>query len=127
MRLFLNGFELTPTFKDVNKKFSVRYYLNLVLIDQVRGANGIRVNARCTSLRFSADMGRPRARALDLLAIAGGPSVLQAAGDHALAPGQRTCGRAAGRRWTADRGRSQLEINAAPGAVGKVRRHRTAT
>jgi len=34
VRLFLNGFELTPTFKDVNKKFSVRYYLNLVLIDQ---------------------------------------------------------------------------------------------
>jgi len=34
VRLFLNGFELTPTFKEVNKKFSVRYYLNLVLIDQ---------------------------------------------------------------------------------------------
>lgn len=34
VRLFLNGFELTPTFKDINKKFSVRYYLNLVLIDQ---------------------------------------------------------------------------------------------
>ena len=36
VRLFLNGFELTPTFKDINKKFSVRYFLNLVLIDQVR-------------------------------------------------------------------------------------------
>jgi vacuolar protein sorting-associated protein 26 len=35
VRLFLNGFELTPTYKDINKKFSVRYYLNLVLIDQV--------------------------------------------------------------------------------------------
>ena len=34
VRLFLSGFELTPTFKDVNKKFSVRYFLNLVLIDQ---------------------------------------------------------------------------------------------
>lgn len=34
VRLFLSGFELTPTYKDVNKKFSVRYYLNLVLIDQ---------------------------------------------------------------------------------------------
>jgi vacuolar protein sorting-associated protein 26 len=33
IRLFLGGFELTPTFRDVNKKFSVRYYLNLVLID----------------------------------------------------------------------------------------------
>lgn len=34
IRLFLGGFELTPTFKDVNKKFSTRYYLNLVLIDE---------------------------------------------------------------------------------------------
>lgn len=34
IRLFLSGFELTPTFRDVNKKFSVRYYLNLVLIDE---------------------------------------------------------------------------------------------
>ncbi|KAK4689778.1 vacuolar protein sorting-associated protein 26A/B, partial [Tremellales sp. Uapishka_1] len=34
IRLFLGGFELTPTFRDVNKKFSVRYYLNLVLIDE---------------------------------------------------------------------------------------------
>lgn len=39
VRIFLNGFELTPTFKDINKKFSVRYYLNLVLIDHVRGAD----------------------------------------------------------------------------------------
>lgn len=34
IRLFLSGFELTPTLKDVAKKFSVRYYLNLVLIDE---------------------------------------------------------------------------------------------
>jgi vacuolar protein sorting-associated protein 26 len=34
IRLFLGGFELTPTFRDVNKKFSARYYLNLVLIDE---------------------------------------------------------------------------------------------
>ncbi|KAH6586305.1 hypothetical protein BASA61_006595 [Batrachochytrium salamandrivorans] len=34
IRLFLSGFELTPTYRDVNKKFSVRYYLNLVLIDE---------------------------------------------------------------------------------------------
>jgi vacuolar protein sorting-associated protein 26 len=32
--LFLGGFDLTPTFRDVNKKFSTRYYLNLVLIDE---------------------------------------------------------------------------------------------
>ncbi|KAI8966956.1 vacuolar protein sorting-associated protein 26-domain-containing protein [Mycotypha africana] len=34
IRLFLGGFELTPTFRDVNKKFSTRYFLNLVLIDE---------------------------------------------------------------------------------------------
>ncbi|ODN96429.1 vacuolar protein sorting 26 [Cryptococcus wingfieldii CBS 7118] len=34
IRLFLGGFEMTPTFRDVNKKFSTRYYLNLVLIDE---------------------------------------------------------------------------------------------
>jgi len=33
IRLFLGGFDLTPTFKDVNKKFSTRYYLSLVLVD----------------------------------------------------------------------------------------------
>lgn len=34
IRLFLSGFELTPTFRDVNMKFSARYYLNLVLVDE---------------------------------------------------------------------------------------------
>jgi len=34
IRLFLAGFELSPTLRDVHKKFSVRYYLNLVLIDE---------------------------------------------------------------------------------------------
>ncbi|XP_065072341.1 vacuolar protein sorting-associated protein 26B-like [Rhopilema esculentum] len=34
IRLFLSGYELTPTMKEVNKKFSVRYYLNLVLVDE---------------------------------------------------------------------------------------------
>lgn len=33
IRLFLAGYEMTPTMKDINKKFSVRFYLNLVLID----------------------------------------------------------------------------------------------
>lgn len=34
IRLFLAGYDMTPTMKDVNKKFSVRFYLNLVLIDE---------------------------------------------------------------------------------------------
>merc|ERR1712196_156638 len=35
IRLFLGGFEtLTPTFKNVNNKFSVKYFLNLVLVDE---------------------------------------------------------------------------------------------
>jgi len=35
IRLFLSGFDtLTPTFRNVNNKFSVKYFLNLVLIDE---------------------------------------------------------------------------------------------
>lgn len=34
IRLFLGGYDLTPTYKDVNKKFSTRTYLLLVLIDE---------------------------------------------------------------------------------------------
>jgi len=34
IRLFLSGYELTSTMRDINKKFSVRYFLNLVLIDE---------------------------------------------------------------------------------------------
>jgi len=34
VRLFLGGFELTPTYKDVANKFSVTYILNLVLVDE---------------------------------------------------------------------------------------------
>ena len=34
IRLFLNGYDLTPSMRDINKKFSVRYYLNLVLVDE---------------------------------------------------------------------------------------------
>jgi len=34
IRVFLAGYDLTPTMRDINKKFSVRYYLNLVLMDE---------------------------------------------------------------------------------------------
>ena len=35
IRLFLSGFDgLTPTFRNVSNKFSVKYFLNLVLIDE---------------------------------------------------------------------------------------------
>jgi vacuolar protein sorting-associated protein 26 len=34
VRLFLGGFDLTPTYKDVCNKFSVSYILNLVLVDE---------------------------------------------------------------------------------------------
>jgi len=34
IRLFLAGYDLTPTMRDINRKFSVRYYLNLVLVDE---------------------------------------------------------------------------------------------
>ncbi|KAL3094717.1 hypothetical protein niasHS_006012 [Heterodera schachtii] len=34
IRLFLAGYDLTPTMRDVGKRFSVKYFLNLVLIDE---------------------------------------------------------------------------------------------
>ncbi|KRY10730.1 Protein MON2 -like protein [Trichinella patagoniensis] len=34
IRLFLSGYKLTPTMRDVNKRFSVKYFLNLVLVDE---------------------------------------------------------------------------------------------
>lgn len=34
IRLFLSPYELTPTFKNVHNRFSVKYYLNLVLVDE---------------------------------------------------------------------------------------------
>eukprot|EP00735_Rhodelphis_limneticus_P006242 TRINITY_DN18622_c0_g1::TRINITY_DN18622_c0_g1_i1::g.1076::m.1076 TRINITY_DN18622_c0_g1::TRINITY_DN18622_c0_g1_i1::g.1076 ORF type:complete len:332 (+),score=121.45,sp/Q55CA0/VPS26_DICDI/65.13/5e-134,Vps26/PF03643.10/1.3e-120,Arrestin_N/PF00339.24/0.00038,Arrestin_N/PF00339.24/1.8e+02,Arrestin_N/PF00339.24/4.3e+03,Arrestin_C/PF02752.17/1.7e+03,Arrestin_C/PF02752.17/0.064,Arrestin_C/PF02752.17/7e+02,GbpC/PF08363.5/0.011 TRINITY_DN18622_c0_g1_i1:51-998(+) len=34
IRLFLSGFDLTPTYRNINNKFSVKYYLNLVLVDE---------------------------------------------------------------------------------------------
>ena len=34
IRLYLAGYELTPTFKNISNKFSVKYFLNLVLIDE---------------------------------------------------------------------------------------------
>ena len=34
IRLFLKGYEFTPTFSNVNNKFSTRYFVNLVLVDE---------------------------------------------------------------------------------------------
>lgn len=34
IRMFLRGFELTPTYMEVNHRFSVRYFINLVLVDE---------------------------------------------------------------------------------------------
>ncbi|KAG4184677.1 hypothetical protein ERO13_A09G186000v2 [Gossypium hirsutum] len=34
VRLFLSPYELTPTHRNINNKFSVKYYLNLVLVDE---------------------------------------------------------------------------------------------
>ncbi|GBG87839.1 hypothetical protein CBR_g45995 [Chara braunii] len=34
IRLFLSPYELTPTYRNINNKFNVRYYLNLVLVDE---------------------------------------------------------------------------------------------
>jgi vacuolar protein sorting-associated protein 26 len=34
VRLFLSPYDLTPTYKNVSNRFSVKYYLNLVLVDE---------------------------------------------------------------------------------------------
>ncbi|KAJ8601076.1 hypothetical protein CTAYLR_009731 [Chrysophaeum taylorii] len=34
IRLFLNNYNVTPTYRNIANKFSVKYYLNLVLVDQ---------------------------------------------------------------------------------------------
>ena len=34
VRLFLTPYELTPTYRNINNKFIVKYYLNLVLVDE---------------------------------------------------------------------------------------------
>ncbi|RZC56312.1 hypothetical protein C5167_015157 [Papaver somniferum] len=34
VRLFLSPYELTPTYRNTNNKFSVKYYMNLVLVDE---------------------------------------------------------------------------------------------
>jgi len=34
IRLYLAGYDLTPTFKNINNKYSVKYFLNLVLVDE---------------------------------------------------------------------------------------------
>jgi len=34
VRLFLSPYDLSPSYKSIHNKFSVRYYLNLVLVDE---------------------------------------------------------------------------------------------
>lgn len=34
IRLFLGGFDLTPTYREVNKKFSCRHYISIILVDE---------------------------------------------------------------------------------------------
>jgi len=34
VRLFLSQFDLTPTYRNIHSKFSVKYFLNLVLVDE---------------------------------------------------------------------------------------------
>ncbi len=34
VRLFLSSFDLTPTMRSINNKFSVKYFLNLILVDE---------------------------------------------------------------------------------------------
>ncbi|VEL32285.1 unnamed protein product, partial [Protopolystoma xenopodis] len=60
IRIFLGSYYLTPTMRDINKKFSVRYFLNIVLLDdedrryykQQVSAESFKYNYFLTSLLF---------------------------------------------------------------------------
>lgn len=34
LRMYLTPYDLTPTYENVHNKFTVRYFLNLVLVDE---------------------------------------------------------------------------------------------
>lgn len=34
VRLYLSGFDLSPTYKNIQNKFSVKYYINLIIVDE---------------------------------------------------------------------------------------------
>jgi vacuolar protein sorting-associated protein 26 len=34
IRLYLGGYDLSPTMKNIANKFNVKYFLNLVLVDE---------------------------------------------------------------------------------------------
>lgn len=34
IRLYLGGYDMTPTMKNIGNKFNVKYFLNLVLVDE---------------------------------------------------------------------------------------------
>ena len=34
IRLYLAGFDLSPTYRNISNMFTVRYYLNLVIVDE---------------------------------------------------------------------------------------------
>ena len=34
IRVYLGAYELTPSYKNINNKYSVKYFINLVLVDE---------------------------------------------------------------------------------------------
>lgn len=56
IRLFLGGFDLTPTFREVNKKYSTRYYLSLVLIDEGMQINILIKDSNTDMIQTPADI-----------------------------------------------------------------------
>ncbi len=109
-RMFLSPYDLTPTHRAVHNKFSVRYFLNLVLVDEedrryfkqqvawVRGVGcfkqqvawvrgvGSRGGLRCTSLLPPS---LKHAHAHTSPSTAPAPSSRVSAGDHDVPPCRR--------------------------------------
>ena len=98
IRLFLGGFDLTPTFREVNKKYSTRYYLSLVLIDE---GMILRINTSSTALMSSRC-----------------PKIFQAIRNCSLPPATRDC--SSGRPADPDhRGTRSTSTTASIGSVIK--------
>jgi Vacuolar protein sorting-associated protein 26 len=103
--MYLTPYDLTPTYRNVHNKFSVRYSLNLVLVDQVSRVFGaLAAKLEQASLRPAPQLTgfamRCRLAPKCATRTAGGPAVLQAAGDRAVSGGGGG-GRLWGRRTVA--------------------------
>lgn len=110
VRLYLSGLDLTPTYKNVQNKFSVRYFLNLVLVDEEDRRQAQYLTARRLGIQAAYTVSSEsclhlRVARLTWERMAGCSclQVFQEAGDHFVAKEDRVIG--------------AIFIRGAPGAI----------